>query len=132
MNEVKIVDLVGRLGADPETVQAKSGEAMVAISVAENRSMKGADGSYKDKTVWHKVLTKHRVEHWMEFLRKGDLVRVVGEEDIGTYENPQTKETKLTVTIFPLKMWQLTRSKPKEQSSSATSTDPVIDEDIPF
>ena len=50
------VMLVGRLGADPEIKQTKSGDKFANLSLATNKKFKTKDGSMTEKTTWHKIV----------------------------------------------------------------------------
>ena len=75
---VNKVELIGRLGADPEIKVLDNGTKMAKFSVAtEDYLGKDESGNYKTETSWHYITffgkTAENVER---LLKKGSLVRV--------------------------------------------------------
>lgn len=78
MLSVNFVEIIGCLGADPETKDTQSG-LIVRMRVATNRSWKGRDGERQSETEWHSVTAFGRTaEVARDWLHKGDQVRVTG------------------------------------------------------
>ena len=52
------VQLIGRLGADPEIKQMVNGKSVARLSIATSQSWKDkSSGERKEKTEWHRVVT---------------------------------------------------------------------------
>lgn len=76
------VTIAGRLGQDPELKAFDSGATLCRLSIATNRSKKKEDGSYEDKTTWHRVSVWGKRGQWIsENLKTGDAVFVEGENE---------------------------------------------------
>ena len=71
------VQLIGRLGQDPEIVNFNDGNKMAKFSIATDDSYKDKKGNKIDRTYWHNVIVK------------GGLVNVV--------ENYVTKRKEIAV-----------------------------------
>lgn len=74
------VQIIGRLGNDPEVRYAPSGDAIANMSVATSESWKDKDsGERKEKTEWHRVVAFGKLGKICgEYLKKGALVYFEG------------------------------------------------------
>ncbi len=80
MSSVNKVILLGRLGADPEIIQAKNNTIIARLSLATSKKYKDESGNLAEKTQWHKVtFFKRRAEICQSYLRKGSLIYIEGE-----------------------------------------------------
>ena len=69
------VELLGRVGADPELRQTQGGTAVVQLRLATVRR----NGDGKDETDWHTVVCwAKQAEAVAEYVRKGERVYVSG------------------------------------------------------
>ena len=50
------VQLIGRLGADPEIKQMVNGKSVARLSIATSQSWKDKNSGEKEKTEWHRVV----------------------------------------------------------------------------
>ena len=73
------IQIIGRLGADPEMRYSQSGAAITTISVATSESWKDKDGNPQERTEWHRVKFFGRLaEIAGEYLKKGRQVYIEG------------------------------------------------------
>jgi single-strand DNA-binding protein len=73
------VQLIGRLGADPEMRYTQQGNAVTSFRVASSRTWKKADGQTEEETEWFRVVAWNRLgEVCGEYLRKGSRVYIEG------------------------------------------------------
>ncbi len=74
------VQLIGHLGADPETRYTAGGQAVTTFRVAVNRTRRDPQsGQPVDDTEWFRVVAWEKLaEIAGEYLRKGNLVYVEG------------------------------------------------------
>ena len=132
------VHLIGYLGRNPEHKSVKTADRKYAVlSLATQRSWKGADEQWHSKTEWHRVVAWNGLgEYAATKLRKGDHIYVEGTLVSRTYEKEYGKgKSKITV---PVKAWQvkadsirkLNRTR-KEQGPDKAPID-AGPEDIPF
>ncbi len=81
------VQLVGRLGKDPELKTVGSGLVMLKLSLATNERFKAANGEWKDETQWHPVVAwGKQAERMAALLRKGSGLVVEGRLVHRSYE----------------------------------------------
>jgi len=132
------VHLIGYLGKNPEHRSVGASDRKYAVlSLATQRSWKGADEEWHSKTEWHRVVAWNGLgEYAATKLRKGDHIYVEGTLVSSTFEKEFGKgKSKITV---PFKAWQvkadsirkLNRAK-KEQVPDKATVDPHPDE-VPF
>jgi single-strand DNA-binding protein len=81
------VQLIGRLGADPQMRYTTSGVAVTTFSVATNRQWTGKDGTQHDETDWHTVVAWDRLAQiCSEHLSRGRLVYIEGRMQTRSWE----------------------------------------------
>lgn len=69
------VQIIGRLGRDPELRYSQSGSPVCTLSVATDEGYTDRDGKKVDRTEWHRVvLYSKAAENCNQFLKKGSLV----------------------------------------------------------
>ena len=71
------VQLIGRLGADPDIKQMVNGKSVARLSVATSQSWKDkSSGERKEKTEWHRIVIFNEglVNVVQQYLKKGFLV----------------------------------------------------------
>ena len=76
------VQLIGRLGADPEIKQMANGKSVAKLSVATSQSWKDkSTGERKEKTEWHRVVIFNEglVNVVQQYLKKGASVYIEGQ-----------------------------------------------------
>lgn len=82
------VQIIGRLGANPEVKQLESGKKMARFSVAVNESYKNKAGEWETKTQWHDVVAWAGAAGIAEkLLAKGQQVTIEGKLNKRSYTN---------------------------------------------
>lgn len=99
------VQLIGRLGKDPEGRFTPTGRKVSGFSLAVDNRWKSADGEPKQSTDWFNIEVWGRLaEICDEYLHKGSLVFIEGRLRIDRYEDEgQTKYfTKIVATTMQM------------------------------
>lgn len=79
MASLNLVQIIGRLGRDPELRYGQSGGAVANFNVATDESYNDRDGNKVERTEWHRITVFGRMaENCANFLTKGSLVYVEG------------------------------------------------------
>ncbi|MBK1633774.1 hypothetical protein CKO31_24150 [Thiohalocapsa halophila] len=80
MRALNRVELIGRLGADPEIRYTQSGDAVCTLSIATNEAWTDkSTGELKEQTEWHRcVMWRRLAEIAGQYLAKGSRVFVAG------------------------------------------------------
>lgn len=73
------VQLIGRVGRDPEVRYMPNGEAVCNFSIATSENWKDANGQKQERTEWHNITMYRKLaEIAGQYLKKGALVFVQG------------------------------------------------------
>ena len=79
MASLNRVEIIGRLGRDPELKYSQSGAAICRLNVATDESYTDREGNRVQKAEWHSVVVFQKAaEHCSQYLSKGSLVFVEG------------------------------------------------------
>jgi len=106
------IQLIGRLGKDPEGKFTPTGKQVTRFSLAVTNRWKTKDGETKEYTEWINIEAWGRLgEVCQEYLKKGSLVYVDGRLKTDRYEDQG--ENKYYSKVVALQMQMLDR-KPTE------------------
>lgn len=79
MAGINKVEILGRLGGDPEVRYMPNGNAVANVSLATSEKWKDQQGNEQERTEWHRVVMFGRTaEIAGQYLRKGDQALVIG------------------------------------------------------
>ncbi len=125
------VQLIGHLGADPESRFTTSGSAVANLTIATNESWKSAEGDTKEKTEWHRVVIFGKMaETAAEYMKKGQLVYIEGRLQTRSWEDKDNIK-RYTTEVLCGNFTMLGR-KADDSSSVSSSKEPEQDDDLPF
>jgi len=80
---------VGRVGGDAALSYTSTGIALCKFSVAVSK-VTGKGEARKEKTTWVRIsLWRERAENLSQYIKKGNLVMVIGEIDVSAYTDKQ-------------------------------------------
>ncbi len=84
------VQIIGRLGANPELKYMQTGAPVCNLSVATDESYNDRDGNKVARTEWHRVVVYQRsAENCANYLAKGSLVYVEGSLQTRKWQDKQ-------------------------------------------
>lgn len=117
--------VLGHLGKDPETRYTKNGKTITSLSIATSQRWKDKSGEWQEETEWHRcVLYGDAAARAGEYLQKGDLVQVVGQNKTSEWTDKDGVKRYMT-EIKAFSYTQFTKhDKTVEQQS--------FEDDIPF
>ena len=125
------VQLIGHLGADPESRFTTSGSAVTNFNLATNESWKSAEGDIKEKTEWHRVVLFGKMaETAAEYMKKGQLVYVEGRLQTRSWEDKDNVK-RYTTEILCDNFTMLGR-KGDDTGASSSAKVSEQDDDLPF
>jgi single-strand DNA-binding protein len=117
------VQLIGRLGKDPETRVTPNGKKVANFSLAVGERWKTAGGEAKENTEWFNIEAWGRLgEICQEYLHKGSLAYIEGR--LRTNRVEDKGETKYYTKVVALSMQMLDR-KPAEEPVAAVEEEQV-------
>jgi single-strand DNA-binding protein len=96
------VQLIGRLGADPEVKQMVNGKSVARLSIATSQSWKDkSSGERKEKTEWHRVVIFNEglVNVVQQYVKKGANVYVEGQLSTRKWKDESTGQDKYSTEI---------------------------------
>lgn len=80
------VQLIGRLGQDPEMKTLDSGKKVAHFNLATNENYKSADGNKIEETTWHSIVAWNGLaELSSKYLKKGKEVCIEGRISYRSY-----------------------------------------------
>jgi single-strand DNA-binding protein len=124
MPSLNRVQLIGRLGKDPETRFTPTGKKVANFSLAVSERWKSSEGENKENTEWVNIEAWGRLgEICQEYLHKGRLVFVEGRLKTDKFED-KGGETKYFTKVVAQSMQMLDR-KPEEEPVATVEEAPA-------
>ncbi len=94
------VQLIGRLGQDPEIVNFEDGNKLAKFSMATDDSYKDKEGNKVERTYWHNVVVRGGLVNVVEnYVVKGQEIAIEGKLTNRSYEDKEGN-TKYMTEIF--------------------------------
>ncbi len=96
------VQLIGRLGADPDIKQMVNGKNVARLSIATSQSWKDkSSGERKEKTEWHRIVIFNEglVNVVQQYLKKGANVYVEGQLSTRKWKDEATGQDKYSTEV---------------------------------
>ena len=96
------VQLIGRLGADPEIKQMVNGKNVARLSVATSQTWKDkSTGERKEKTEWHRVVIFNEglVNIVQQYLKKGANIYLEGQLSTRKWKDEKSGQDKYSTEI---------------------------------
>ena len=145
------VQLIGRLGADPEIKQMVNGKNVARLSIATSQSWKDkSTGERKEKTEWHRVVIFNEglVNIVQQYLKKGANIYIEGQLSTRKWKDEKSGQDKYSteivlqgynssLTMLGGKNNSNNTSEVSQQKSSLpndqiSQESPDLDDEIPF
>ena len=144
------VQLIGRLGSDPEIKQMVNGKNVARLSIATSQNWKDKNsGERKEKTEWHRVVIFNEglVNVVQQYLKKGANVYIEGQLSTRKWRDEKLGQDKYTTEIvlqgYNSSLTMLdgkskTNSSDNSQEKSSLPNDEIsqdsndLDDEIPF
>lgn len=121
------VQLIGRLGKDPETRYTPTGKKVCTFSLAVDRRWKSSEGETRQATDWFNIEAWGRLgEICQDYLSKGRLIFVEGRLQTDRYE--QEGETRYFTKVVATAMQILDRRAEAEPEPEIEDTFAVGEE----
>lgn len=99
------VQLIGRLGSDPQGREMGSGSYVANFSVATQRQWTGKDGQPHEETDWHFIVAWDKLgEICVRHLSKGRLVYVEGRLRTRSWDDGEQKHYKSEIVASDMLM----------------------------
>jgi single-strand DNA-binding protein len=94
------VQLIGRLGQDPEIINFADGNKMAKFSLATDDSYKDKDGKKIDRAYWHNIIIKGGLVKVVEnYVNKGQEIALEGKLTTRTWEDKEGNKRFITEVV---------------------------------
>ena len=96
------VQLIGRLGADPDIKQMVNGKSVARLSVATSQSWKDkSSGERKEKTEWHRIVIFNEglVNVVQQYLKKGANIYIEGQLTTRKWKDESSGQDKYSTEV---------------------------------
>lgn len=135
MSSLNKVQLIGRLGKDPEVRHLDSGMTVSNFSIATSESYTNKQGEKVEQTEWHAIVAWGKLAEIIEkWVTKGMLIYIEGKLKTRKWE--KDGQTHYATEIFADSMQMLSKSEPKEQSQPVQQNSDSLpkqgDDYVPF
>jgi len=91
------VQLIGRLGQDPEIVEFDDGNKLAKFSMATDDSYKDKKGEKVERTYWHNVVVRGGLVNVVEnYVSKGQEIAIEGKLTNRTYDDKDGNKKYMT------------------------------------
>ncbi|MDB2571787.1 single-stranded DNA-binding protein [Polaribacter sp.] len=91
------VQLIGRLGGEPEIVTFQDGNKMAKFSMATDDSYKDKEGTKVERAYWHNVVVRGGLVNIVEnYVKKGQEIAVEGKLTNRSYETKEGEKRYVT------------------------------------
>jgi single-strand DNA-binding protein len=118
MPSLNRVQLIGRLGKDPESRLTPTGKKVAHFSLAVSNRWKSAEGEAKESTEWVNIEAWGRLgEVCQQYLHKGSLVFLEGRLQTDKFDD-KSGATKYYTKVVALSMQMLDRKLEEEPVST--------------
>ena len=145
------VQLIGRLGADPEIKQMVNGKNVARLSIATSQSWKDkSTGERKEKTEWHRVVIFNEglVNIVQQYLKKGANVYLEGQLTTRKWRDEKLGQDKYSTEVVlqgfnssltmlggnnqSMKTSENNQDKSNLPNDQISQENPDLDDEIPF
>jgi single-strand DNA-binding protein len=94
------VQLIGRLGQDPEIVNFEDGNKMAKFSLATDDSYKDKNGNKVERAYWHNIVVKGGLVKVVEnYVTKGQEIALEGKLTNRSWEDKEGNKRYLTEIV---------------------------------
>lgn len=111
------VQLMGRLGQDPELKTVGNGQTMLRLRMATNERFKSTQGEWKEDTQWHTMVAWGKLaERMAALVRKGSGLAVEGRLVHSSYEGKDgTKRYSTDVVLSDFQLMAARADQPQAE-----------------
>jgi len=94
------VQLIGRLGQEPEIITLDSGKKLAKFSIATNEKYKKANGEIVNDTQWHNLVAWNKTAEIIEqYVTKGKEIAIEGKLTSRSYEDKEGQKRYVTEIV---------------------------------
>jgi single-strand DNA-binding protein len=141
MSGLNKVQLIGRLGADPEARSLNNGGEVVSLRLATSDSWKDRDGNRQERTEWHSIVIFNEglAKVAKNYLRKGSQCYIEGQLQTRKWQDQSGSDRYSTEIVLQKFRGELVLLDPKLERGGGSPYVPPqpqqtadLDDDVPF
>ncbi|MCP4295009.1 MAG: single-stranded DNA-binding protein [Proteobacteria bacterium] len=119
------VQLIGRVGQEPEQKILSSGNTLVNISLATNERWKDKSGNTQEKTSWHRItLWGGQANFVAQYVRKGDLLYIEGRIDYQEWDKNGVKQYSTSIIAGSVQKLSWDKKQNQENQTQQSEWNP--------
>ncbi len=124
MANLNKVQLIGRLGQDPEKKFTPSGKAVVNVSLATTDFFKDRNGEKQERTDWHRLILWEKLADLIsEYCQKGSMIYVEGSLRNNEWQDKDNNKRSITeINVAVLQFLDSRKSGGSSTRSEGAST----------
>ena len=94
------VQLIGRLGQDPEVKTLTSGKKLTTFSIATSDSYRNSDGNKVEDTQWHNIVAWSKTAEIVDkYVNKGQEIAVEGKLTNRSFEDKEGEKRYISEVV---------------------------------
>jgi single-strand DNA-binding protein len=125
------VQLIGRVGKDPEIKHLESGSSVANFTLATSEKYTNKKGEKVENTEWHSIVAWNKLAEIIEkYIEKGDLIYIEGKLTYRKYEG-KDGETKY-ITEIKADGLEMLSGKSKQNKPEPSLPDNEPSDDLPY
>lgn len=138
MSSLNKVQLIGRLGADPELKYTQNQVPVCNFTLATSEKRKDVQGNLQEQTEWHRIVCWNKIaESSSIYLKKGSQCYVEGKLVTRSWEDNQgvkryTTEIMASTVTFLDSKGDNQNQQPMQTAQPKAQNQPIDMENIPF
>lgn len=137
MSGLNKVQLIGRLGADPEARSLNNGGQVVNLRLATSETWKDKDGERKERTEWHQVVIFNEGlgNVAKSYLRKGSQCFIEGQIQTRKWTDQSGADrysTEIVLQKFRGELLLLDSKSDTQQAPARIPQPAAFDDDVPY
>ena len=126
------VQLIGRLGQDPQLKYTQTGSPIANFTIATDESFTDREGNRQERTEWHRIVVFQKTaENCGRYLHKGSLVYVEGGLQTRKWQDQQGMDHFMTEVKAQRVVFLDKRQTPEEMAQAKQYANPTRAQDYP-
>jgi len=130
-NSANRVILVGHTGIAPEVKELENGRKVSHFTLASNFRWKDAEGEYKERTDWHRIVCWGNMAEYSKRLPKGQQLYIEGSLRTRSWED-DNKQKRFITEVYAETLTPLGKMKTAEEEGAEAKPNEKTGDEVPF
>jgi single-strand DNA-binding protein len=120
------VQLIGRVGREPEQKILPSGNILVNLSLATNERWRDKAGEIQERTSWHRItIWGGQANFTIQYVHKGDLLYIEGRIDYQEWEKNGVKQYSTSIIAQSIQKLSWDKKQNQVNTEFKPSSEPI-------